>query len=123
MAALAEGVGRVTKIIDHSDPRLGMSERQLQDLVVQAAKYLGYLVYHTYDSRRSAPGFPDLVMVHPAGGMLWRELKATKGRLTPEQEQWLTTLNAAGQDAGVWRPADWASGLIQRELSEKRGVQ
>lgn len=111
------------KVIDLSDPLSRMSERQLQDLVVQTAKYLGYLVYHTYDSRRSAPGFPDLVLAHPAGGLLWRELKAEKGRLTPEQEQWLATLSASGQDAGVWRPADWASGLIQRYLSEKRGGQ
>ena len=40
-----------------------MTETELQDLVLKAAEWQGWLVYHTHDSRRSSPGFPDLAMV------------------------------------------------------------
>jgi len=75
---------------------------------------LGGLCYHTHDSRRSVPGFPDLVIV-VGGRILYREVKLGAGRLTAEQEEWLAALTAAGADAAVWRfPADWPAAL--REL-------
>ena len=40
-----------------------MTEKQFMAQVVELAKLKGWLVYHTYDSRRSEPGFPDLCMV------------------------------------------------------------
>ena len=49
-----------------------MSEAQFQSHVVALAHRLGWLVYHTRDSRRSEPGFPDLVMVR--GRTLFREI-------------------------------------------------
>ena len=67
--------------------------------------------YHTYDSRRSNPGFPDLVLVG-CNGVLYRELKTDRGRLTPMQEWWLNSLLDAGQDAGVWRPSDWPDTIL-----------
>ena len=45
-----------------SDRKLHLTEAQLQEMVVARSKALGWLVYHTYDSRRSASGFPDLVL-------------------------------------------------------------
>ena len=95
-----------------------MTEKDLQAAVVRLAGYAGYMAYHTYDSRRSASGFPDLVLVNPdTGRLLWRELKTDTGRLTDAQENWLRALRAAGQDAAVWRPADWTAGRIERELT------
>src|SRR5690606_40011108 len=35
-----------------------MSEAQLLATILQACRKLGLLCYHTYDSRRSEPGFP-----------------------------------------------------------------
>lgn len=98
-----------------------MSERGFQQGVVKLARFHGFsLVYHTHDSRRSAPGFPDLVMVNPrTGRVLYRELKTNKGRLTVEQRDWLEGLTAAGQDAGVWRPADYDNGNI---IGQLRGI-
>ena len=81
--------------------------------IAQLAGRSGWLVYHTYDSRRSTPGFPDLVLVKRR--VLWRELKLDKGRTTKEQDEWLLALVAAGQDAGIWRPRDWDH--IVEELS------
>lgn len=99
---------------------LGWSEVTFQNNVIRLAKSLGYgLIYHTHDSRRSQPGFPDLVMVNVRSRrMLIRELKATKGRVSPAQKEWAEGFLAVGADFGFWRPEDWVSGRIQRELQE-----
>ena len=44
------------------------------------------------------------------------ELKAERGRATPEQVEWLTALLAADLHATIWRPSDWLSGRIEAEL-------
>lgn len=85
-----------------------MRERDLQQAVIDLARLLGWLAYHPYDSRRSEPGFPDLVLVHPAKGrVLYRELKSERGRLSPAQRKWISALNQAGADADVWYPRHW----------------
>lgn len=53
-----------------------------------------------------ASGFPDLVIVHPDRGVLWRELKREKGRMDANQRRWGELLTAAGQNWDVWRPSD-----------------
>lgn len=94
-----------------------MSERQLQDQIIELAKRMGFIVYHTHDSRRSEAGFPDLVLVHPKQlRIVWRELKSETGTTTPEQKVWISTLSLVGEDVDVWRPRDWVSGRIEREL-------
>ncbi len=82
------------------------SEKDFQDSVCELAKWHGCMVYHTHDSRRSEPGFPDLVIVG-THGVLFRELKTERGRLTGPQNDWLGRLARAGANAAVWRPADW----------------
>lgn len=96
----------------------GMPERDLQNHVLELAQRLGILAYHTHDSRRSQPGFPDLVLVG-AQGVIYRELKTTKGKATATQQAWLTALTIAGQDADIWRPIDWP----QRVLDELKGIR
>lgn len=95
-----------------------MSEKDFQTGVLKLARFHGFtLRYHTHDSRRSAPGFPDLVLVNPrTGRVLWRELKRNKGRVSPNQQDWLNGLTAAGMDAGMWRPKDLDSGRVLAEL-------
>lgn len=95
-----------------------MPEKDLLASVREMAVTLGYLVYHTHDSRRSEGGWPDVAIVGH-GRFLVRELKCQSGRLgrvTPEQKAWLAALADAGVDAGVWRPADLLSGAILAEL-------
>lgn len=76
-----------------------MSEKELQSTLVQAASLTGWLVYHTHDSRRSAPGFPDLVLVHAVRGEIaFIECKAEKGRLTEDQQRWLAALESVAED-------------------------
>ena len=93
-------------------------EKPFQDGVLKLARFHGFtLRYHTHDSRRSAPGFPDLVLVNTrTGRVLFRELKTNKGRVSPEQQEWLDGLTACGMDAGAWRPNDLDSGRILAEL-------
>lgn len=52
----------------------------------------------------------------PGAGDIYRELKIQRGRLSRHQKEWLAALQEAGQDATVWRPSDWHSGRITREL-------
>ncbi len=94
-----------------------MTERELLDAVRDACRWSSLLVYHTFDSRRSEPGFPDLVVVGPHG-VIFRELKADRGRLSPDQRRWLDRLTQAGADAAVWRPDAWPG----RVLDELHGI-
>ena len=75
---------------------------------------LGVRWYHAYDSRRSVPGWPDLVLV--GHSIMFRELKSATGTLRPEQREWRDELRAAGANWAIWRPADLASGRIEAEL-------
>lgn len=97
-----------------------LTEKQLQDLIFALCGVLRLYVYHTFDSRRCVRGFPDLVII--GNRVLWRELKDWRptSRPTREQTQVLTGLRNAGQDAAIWRPADWFSGRIKAELTALR---
>lgn len=99
-----------------------MSEAALQAMVVELAERLGYeRPYHTHDSRRSEPGFPDLVMLRlpkpgRTGRLVFVELKREDGRLSEAQTAWLIGLKMVGADVHVFRPSDWKSGEIERCL-------
>ena len=97
---------------------LDMSERALQDAVVELAKRLGWLAYHTHDSRHSTAGFPDLVLVHLARPrLLIVELKSQRGALRVAQKVWLRALANAGVRTAIWRPGDLLAGTIRDELA------
>jgi hypothetical protein len=91
-----------------------MSEAELQRLVEELCARLGLSCYHTYDSRRSTPGFPDCVIVGER--ILFRELKSRDGVLTPEQRRWGSRITRAGGDWAVWRPVDWQNMTIMNQL-------
>lgn len=95
-----------------------MSEAELQRLVEQACERLGLFCYHTYDSRRSQPGWPDLVIV--GSRIIFRELKSATGELKPEQRRWGSRITQAGGDWSVWRPRDWENGVILGQLLTAR---
>ena len=99
---------------DPDDPRLGMPERALHDAVEELAAHLKWQTYHTYDSRRSKGGFPDLVLWR--NRLLFVELKSTKGTLRRDQRVTLDGLAAAGASVHIWRPIDWITGAIEHEL-------
>jgi hypothetical protein len=91
-------------------PQLTVTENEFMAQIQEAAAYAGWrLQYHTHDSRRSAEGFPDLVLIHEKlGRLVVAELKSEKGRVPPEQVRWIKGLRNAGVAAYIWRPSDWA---------------
>ena len=83
-----------------------MTETQFLKSVGSVAEDGGWLVYHTYDSRRSQAGFPDLVMTR-AGRTIFAELKSQKGRIKAAQLEWLDVLDKTeGLEVFLWRPSD-----------------
>jgi hypothetical protein len=110
-----------------------MTEAQWQQQVIDLAKLGGWRSYHTFDSRRSAPGFPDLVLLRPPE-LVFVEVKAEKGKTTPEQDAWLEDLGVVAQcillsqdslagdeipvQVYVWRPSDFDE--VRRVLLERR---
>lgn len=92
-----------------------MSEDDLMKRVQRMCRDLKLLAYHTHDSRKSAPGYPDWHIVG-RDASVFRECKTETGRTTKEQDEWIDRLRAAGHDVDVWRPRDWLSGRIQKEL-------
>jgi hypothetical protein len=82
--------------------RTGPSEKEFQAQVIQLARLLDYMVYHTHDSRKSAKGFPDLVLVKHR--IIFAELKIGKKVPTEAQRQWIIALREAGAETYVWWP-------------------
>lgn len=69
--------------------------------MVQARRF-ALLWYHTCDSRRCQPGFPDLVLVRDR--VLFRELKSDTGLMTKAQADWAEKMLKSGADWALWRP-------------------
>lgn len=87
------------------------TEKGFQQAIIDLARLSGWLCYHTFDSRRSAKGFPDLVMVKN-GKILFIEVKTEKGKLTEHQQEWLASLEAVEKEnttilVDLWRPSQW----------------
>ena len=86
-----------------------MTEKQFQQRILDLSWRCGWgLSYHPYDSRRSEPGFPDLVLISvERGRCIFVEVKKEKGKLAPEQMRWRDALIATGQRWYCWYPHDW----------------
>lgn len=66
-----------------------------------------WMHYHTWDSRKSSAGFPDLVMVNTRITIvIYAELKTETGEVSEHQALWLNVLADADQLVYLWRPSD-----------------
>lgn len=92
-------------------------EDDFQGNIIKTAKAAGWTYYHTYNSKRSVQGFPDLVLVR-AGRLIFAELKKQRGTVSPYQRVWLQVLGLVVQALDIagahgivsvylWRPSDW----------------
>ena len=106
-----------------------MTEIEFEKAVVELAHMFGWQVasfrpaqtgkgWRTpvkYDGK----GYPDLTLIHPTGRIVFAELKAAKGRPSPEQSDWILSLcacaiqineclNHDGERVScfVWKPSD-----------------
>ena len=88
-----------------------MTEKEFQGSIIKLFKWTKWDYYHTHDSRRSNPGWPDLVMWHedhPGLGIIYRELKKSDDeKPSKDQRRVLKGLKRCGADVQVWRPSDW----------------
>lgn len=122
------------------------SERDFQGAVMDLARICGWRVAHFHDSRRQvtrkgetqlvgdkdAAGFPDLVLLRAPFELLFAELKSLRGRLRPEQAEWVDDLSAFSSmiaamactrgtpsrptvETYLWTPADWET--IKKRLT------
>lgn len=82
------------------------TEKAFMQSVFKLAEMLGWRWYHTFDSRRSAAGFPDAIFLRRPR-ILWVEFKADRGRVTSAQDAWIKELRACDQEAYIWRPRSW----------------
>ncbi len=90
------------------------SERDFIDAVIHEAHQRGWFVHHdrpawTAMGYRTAiqgePGFPDLVLLKGEQLLYW-ELKAKNGRVSPTQKAWHRRMANAGHPVRVLRPSD-----------------
>lgn len=106
------------------------SEADFQRAVIDLARRLGWRVFHPRPAQTKrgtwitatagdGKGYPDLSMVR-GGRLIFAELKTDKGRLRPEQAEWLEALGEVAYrsevvEAHVWRPSQFAA--IQEALA------
>jgi len=95
---------RAARIVDGKPV---ISEKLFQSQIRKAAIINGWRYYHTWNSMHSAQGFPDVCMVRDKR-LIFAELKSAKGKVTPEQEQWLESLLVVpGVEVYMLRPQDF----------------
>lgn len=84
-----------------------VSHKAFLQQVYDYARHRGWLVYWTWKSKHSPPGFPDLCMAR-GDRLIFAELKTRRDKLRPAQVVWIEALMATGKvDVFVWRPEDW----------------
>lgn len=102
-----------------------MSEDELLRGLIAHGHHYGWMAFHPLPCLSSKgrhltatqgdPGWPDLVLAHPRGGIIVRELKAERGGWRPGQREWLARLEAAAQvgpvEVGLWKPRDYDDAL------------
>lgn len=85
-----------------------LKEKHFQEQVRWLAKLAGWdHIYHTWDSRKSPAGFPDIILVRD-GRMIVAELKREGEQPSPEQYFWLLEFTKVpGVEVYLWDPTDW----------------
>ena len=95
-----------------------MTHAELVAQIAGRCDTLGLRWHYCPDTRhcQGQAGWPDLTILGKR--TLFREVKSSDGRATRAQTDMLGWLRRARCDVGIWRPEDWDSGLIARELEE-----
>lgn len=96
------------------------SEKELQRHALALLRARGWRCYHTFDSRRSEPGFPDIIAIR-GKALVAIECKTIVGKVTAAQAEWLRAFGTVRVvDAIVLRPAS-DFGELARYLEEVEG--
>jgi hypothetical protein len=92
----------VNEMMDAEFPKEGKWQSQVEKWFNR----MHWLTYHTWNSQKSTPGFPDLVGILPKVCIFWAELKTERGELSDDQEKWLLAAAQTGEPTYLWRPSD-----------------
>lgn len=94
----------------------GMREEDLEEHVRDLCKVYDVTRVHHLRSKGTTPGWPDDALIGTR--MIYRELKGSRGRVSPAQRKMIAEMRAAGADVDVWWPDDLVTGRVQREIAE-----
>lgn len=86
-------------------PAAEISEKQFHAEVMAFAKRHGWKTFHTYDSRKSDEGYPDLVMLRER--QIVAELKVGRNKPSAAQDTWLEAYRSVGVETYIWFPEQW----------------
>lgn len=99
-----------------------MTENDLLLGVLDLFRVLGWRTIHIRPGRVAhgwkttvsgdGVGFVDVFAVR-GDRLVGAELKSDRGRLTPEQADWLDALALAGVECHTWRPADYPDAIAE----------
>jgi len=96
-----------SRILGRVMARILITEKQFESQVKDLAIMFNWFYYHTWRSIHSPAGFPDCVMIRDER-VIVVELKSEKGKVSPQQEQWLNAFRATKMaEVYVWRPSDF----------------
>ena len=102
---------------------LEWSEGKLKSYIEKIAAQWGWLFYHTYRSKRSPEGYPDVTLVKPPWYIV-AELKSLTGEPSEDQWVWLYDLQEVAEanpyfEVYLLRPTDEDIELITRLISSR----
>jgi len=93
-----------------------MLEKDWQDEVIALGHAYGWFIAHSKPCKlgkrtmtawgADGKGYPDLTLVHPEFGILFRELKQDRNYASPEQREWGRRLIDGGGNWAIWKPKD-----------------
>lgn len=90
-----------------------LTEAEIQRGLTQAVRALGGRSYHNLYAVGSDSGYPDMTVVLPDGRIYWFEAKGPRGRVSPDQVEWLERL-ADHRAFVVWPDVDRANSGLSR---------
>jgi hypothetical protein len=112
---------------------LVLTEAAIQKGIIDKLRWLGLTCYHTWLSKHSEPGFPDVFAVDEQGIIVAVECKGPKGRVTEAQRAWIVKLDrvpgcafsaVVGPSWGSgWMGYDEALFVIQERVAAMRGTR
>jgi len=122
-AAVAQGGSRIIgpegSLVHEPAPGVTITHTALRTAIWRLAKQHGWKLYFTQNSRKSPPGFPDLVLAREEEPVIYAELKIPPDTLSIEQAEWLRVLALASHtETYVWTPGDWHQ--IDARLTQPR---
>jgi hypothetical protein len=107
LARPPESSTNTTSLSCHPVDPWRIRESAFRDAIVTLARYRGWRVQWTWNSRHSPKGWPDLFLVRH-GRAIAAELKIPPRKPTQEQWDWLKDLALCGIETYVWTPEMWS---------------